>query len=84
MVHATPLDLSQNLPFLISAGPTLNPVWFFLTFKLSAKPRPEHENYLRADFRSRHFEAFVTYGNDSSNDYLGVISIHLDSLPSMC
>ena len=29
--------------------------------------------YLRADLRSRHFEAFATYGNVPSKDYLGVI-----------
>ena len=29
--------------------------------------------HLRVHLRSRHFDAFVTYGNVSSNDYLGVI-----------
>ena len=37
------------------------------------RPMPERENDLRADLRTCNFEAFVTYGNVSSSDYLGVI-----------
>ena len=37
------------------------------------RPMPERENDLRADLRTCDFEAFVTYGNVPSSDYLGVI-----------
>ena len=73
MVLATRLELSQLGSFVVCGGEVCNPVWHILESQMFTRPMPERENDLRADLRTCHFEAFVTYGNVSSKDYLGVI-----------
>ena len=70
MVLGTRLELFQLQVFVVSGERVCHPVWHVLESKLFTKPMPELENDLRADFRSRHFEAFVTYGNVQARNML--------------